>query len=496
MARVIMVQGTMSNVGKSVVTAALCRAFTRDGYRVAPFKSQNMALNSYVTEDGLEMGRAQAVQAECCLRKPEVSMNPILLKPTTDMGSQIIVNGKVIGNMSAREYFAYKKRLVPQILDAYKKLEKENDIIVVEGAGSPAELNLKTEDIVNMGLAKMLKAPVLLVGDINPGGIFAQLYGTVSLLEKEEQEMIRGMIINKFRGDKGILKPGLAILEEKCKVPVLGVLPYHHLDIEEEDSMSRRFGQKYTNKALIQIGVVHLPHISNYTDFMPFETMENVKLHYITAKDDFEKMDMIVVPGTKSTMADLRWMKESGIAAKIQRLHAQGTLVCGICGGYQILGEAIEDTKGVEGFGRMEGLGILPVATRFVTQKHTIQSHAMIKQKGIFASATNSVVDGYEIHMGETRHLIKDTELLENSTGDAGCYVKNAFGTYFHGIFENSGFMEMVLKELYLRKGIELENSSMMNFREYKEGQYELLGKWAKDNLDMKQIYDILWKGL
>lgn len=496
MAKVLMIQGTMSNVGKSVVTAALCRAFTRDGYRVAPFKSQNMALNSYVTEDGFEMGRAQAVQAECCLRKPDVSMNPILLKPTTDMGSQVIVNGKVLGNMSAKEYFAYKKNLIPQILEAYGKLDKENDIIVIEGAGSPAELNLKSEDIVNMGLAKMLKAPVLLVGDINPGGIFAQLYGTVSLLEKEEQQMIRGMIINKFRGDKEILKPGLAILEDKCKVPVVGVLPYHRLDIEEEDSMSRRFVKNSAARAMIRIGVIHLPHISNYTDFMPFETMENVQMQYISKRDELENMDLIIVPGTKSTMADLAWMKESGIAAKIQRLYAEGTMVCGICGGYQILGEDIEDTSGVEGRGYIEGLKILPITTKFVCDKHTIQSHGILKNEGIFASGKEQDVDGYEIHMGETTLLKTGAELMEYSTGDKGCLLENAFGTYFHGIFENSGFVEMLLKELYARKGIEFENLGSINYSEYKEEQYELLGKWARDNLDMKQIYDILWKGL
>lgn len=495
MAKAIMILGTMSNVGKSVVAAGLCRTFARDGYRVAPFKSQNMALNSHVTEEGLEMGRAQAVQAECCLRKPEVAMNPILLKPTTDMGSQVIVNGRPIGNMSARDYFAYKKNLVPEIMAAYEKLERENDIIVIEGAGSPAELNLKSGDIVNMGLAKMVKAPALLVGDINPGGIFAQLYGTVALLEPEEQGMIRGLVINKFRGDKEILKPGLSILEEKCRVPVMGVLPYHHIDIEEEDSMSRRF-EKPGKTGLVKISVIRLPHISNYTDFMPLEAVPYVELNYVTNPEELSGSDLIILPGTKSTMDDLDWLMKKGLGGAIVRLHNQGRLVCGICGGYQMLGTTITDLDGAEGAGSMSGLGILNAGTCFSKEKRTVRSFGRIGKKGMFEEFGDTLVEGYEIHMGETNLFGDSQPLMEESTGDCGCVGENAFGTYFHGIFENKEFLECLLEKICVRKGIAVLDEKKIDFSAYKESQYDLLGKWICDNLDMKRVYDILWKGL
>ena len=272
-----MIQGTMSNAGKSLLCAGLCRIFKQDGYRVAPFKSQNMALNSFITEDGLEMGRAQVVQAEAAGVAPQVEMNPILLKPTNDVGSQVIVNGEVLKNMSAREYFAYKKQLIPDIMKAFHKLEEENDIIVIEGAGSPAEINLKKDDIVNMGLAKMVDAPVLLVGDIDRGGVFAQLLGTLMLLEDDEKERVKGLVINKFRGDKTILDPGIVMLEERGGIPVVGVTPYMQVEIEDEDSLTERFNMTKGGKGaeerigLVDIAVIRTPRISNFTDFMLLE---------------------------------------------------------------------------------------------------------------------------------------------------------------------------------------------------------------------------------
>lgn len=310
MAKVIMVQGTMSNVGKSLLTAGLCRIFKQDGYRVAPFKSQNMALNSYITEEGLEMGRAQVMQAEAAGVAPSVAMNPILLKPTNDVGSQVIVNGEVIGNMKAREYFAYKKKLIPDIMKAFEKLSDEYDIIVIEGAGSPAEINLKADDIVNMGMAKLADAPVLLVGDIDRGGVFAQLIGTVMLLEEEERARIKGLIINKFRGDKTILDPGIGMLEERTGIPVVGVAPYLHIQVEDEDSLTERFSGSQ-EAGLIDIAVIRLPRIANFTDFNPFENMEGVSLRYVGNVSDLKNPDMIILPGTKSTMEDLRWLRLS-----------------------------------------------------------------------------------------------------------------------------------------------------------------------------------------
>ena len=316
MAKVIMIQGTMSNAGKSLLTAGLCRIFRQDGYRVAPFKSQNMALNSYITSEGLEMGRAQVMQAEAAGIEPSVLMNPILLKPTNDTGSQVIVNGEVLGTMSARDYFKYKKKLVPDIMKAFRKLSGENDIIVIERAGSPAEINLKTEDIVNMGLAEMANAPVLLVGDIDRGGVFAQLYGTVELLEPEERARVKGLIINKFRGDKSILDPGIEMLEEKCRIPVVGVAPYLDIQVEDEDSLTERFDRNQET-GLIDIAVIRIPRISNFTDFNPLESIPGVSLRYVKHTGDLKNPDVIILPGTKNTMEDLRWLRESGMEALI-----------------------------------------------------------------------------------------------------------------------------------------------------------------------------------
>ena len=341
----IMIQGTMSNAGKSLLCAGLCRIFKQDGYRVAPFKSQNMALNSFITEDGLEMGRAQVVQAEAAGVAPQVEMNPILLKPTNDVGSQVIVNGEVLKNMSAREYFAYKKQLIPDIMKAFHKLEEENDMIVIEGAGSPAEINLKKDDIVNMGLAKMVDAPVLLVGDIDRGGVFAQLLGTLMLLEDDEKERVKGLVINKFRGDKTILDPGVEMLEERGGVKVAGVVPYMHLSIEDEDSLSGQLDNH--DVGVIDLAVIRFPRISNFTDFNVFERLEGVSVRYVSSVQELGQPDMIFLPGSKNTMGDLRWMRQNGLEAAVKKL-AVHIPVWGICGGYQMLGRTISDPHGVE----------------------------------------------------------------------------------------------------------------------------------------------------
>lgn len=345
MAKVIMVQGTMSNAGKSLIVAGLCRIFAQDGYRVAPFKSQNMALNSYITEEGLEMGRAQVMQAEAAGVKPSVLMNPILLKPTNDVGSQVIVKGEVLGNMRARDYFSYKKKLIPTICEAFSELEKQADIIVMEGAGSTAEINLKSDDIVNMGLAKLVDAPVLLVGDIDRGGVFAQLLGTLMLLEEDEKARVKGLIINKFRGDKTILDPGVEMLEERGGVKVAGVVPYMHLSIEDEDSLSGQLDNH--DVGVIDLAVIRFPRISNFTDFNVFERLEGVSVRYVSSVQELGQPDMIFLPGSKNTMGDLRWMRQNGLEAAVKKLAAH-IPVCGICGGYQMLGRTISDPHGVE----------------------------------------------------------------------------------------------------------------------------------------------------
>ena len=372
MAKKIMIQGTMSNAGKSLIVAGLCRIFKQDGYRVAPFKSQNMALNSYITGEGLEMGRAQVMQAEAAGIRPQVCMNPILLKPTNDTGSQVIVNGEVLENMKARDYFAYKKKLIPDILKAYHTLEQQADIIVIEGAGSPAEINLKENDIVNMGLAELLDAPVLLVGDIDRGGVFAQLIGTLVLLEEKERERIKGLIINKFRGDVSILDPGIKMLEEKGGIPVTGVVPYMHLVLEDEDSLSDRFTD-HEEKA-VDIAVIRFPRISNFTDFMVFESIEGVSVRYIDTPEKLHHPDMIILPGSKNTMGDLKWMRQNGLEAAIKK-HAQNrdAVIFGICGGYQMLGECITDPYGVEEGGMLRGMELLPLETEMEQEKTRTQ---------------------------------------------------------------------------------------------------------------------------
>ena len=377
MARVIMIQGTMSNAGKSFLVAGLCRIFKQDGWRVAPFKSQNMALNSFITKEGLEMGRAQVMQAEAAGIDPMVCMNPILLKPTNHTGSQVIVNGEVIGNMSARDYFAYKKQLIPDIRKAFRKLEEYADIIVIEGAGSPAEINLKENDIVNMGLAQMLDAPVLLVGDIDRGGVFAQLLGTLMLLTEEERKRVKGLIINKFRGDKSILDPGITMLEEKGGVPVTGVVPYMELALEDEDSLTGRFDRK--KEGLIDIAVIHYPRISNFTDFNVFEQFPEVTVRYVTSISELHHPDLIFLPGSKNTMGDLKWMRQNGLEAAVKRLAGE-IPVFGICGGYQMLGETIADPDGVEEGGSIRGMELLSVTTVLQKEKRRCQTEGSVGQ--------------------------------------------------------------------------------------------------------------------
>jgi adenosylcobyric acid synthase len=486
----IMVQGTMSNAGKSLVVAGLCRVFAQDGYLVAPFKSQNMALNSYITEDGLEMGRAQVMQAEAAGIKPSVYMNPILLKPTTDVGSQVIVNGKVLGNMKARDYFAYKKKLIPDIIAAVDELSKDVDIIVIEGAGSPAEINLKENDIVNMGMAELVDAPVLLVGDIDRGGVFAQLYGTLELLEPKEKERVKGLIINKFRGDKTILDPGVTMIEEKGGVPVVGVLPYMNISLDDEDSLSERF---YKNeKKALDIAVIRLPHISNFTDFNVFDEYEEVGVRYIKSVRDLGDPDMLIIPGSKSTVADMKWLRESGLDAAIQKYADKGGIVFGICGGFQMLGERIEDPSGVEGGGEVNGIGLLPVVTTLEEQKVRKQVEGTIENAtGGLEGFKGLKYIGYEIHMGNTHPTDENGlyGLTENKTG----YCKdNVYGTYIHGIFDGENIASTLIKALADKKGIELKASEQVDYKAFKESQYDVLAEMIREYMDLDTVYRMI----
>ena len=483
MAKNIMIQGTMSNAGKSLLCAGLCRIFRQDGYRVAPFKSQNMALNSFITADGGEMGRAQVVQAEAAGIEPDVRMNPILLKPTTDVGSQVIVNGVVQGNMRAMEYYRRKREFVPAVLEAYDSLAAENDIIVIEGAGSPAEINLKQEDIVNMGLAKLVDAPVLLVGDIDRGGVFAQLYGTVALLEPEEKARIKGTIVNKFRGDRKILEPGLETLEQLCGVPVAGVIPYVHVDIDDEDSLSTRFTRD-TGRKDIDLAVIRLPRISNFTDFAPFERFENVSVRYVEKVSDLHDPDMILLPGTKSTIADLKWLRESGLEAAVLKVASAGTPIFGICGGYQMLGRTVSDPEQVEaaGISEISGMNLLDMDTLFRGEKVQTQTEGIFENiPGLFSCLNGLAYQGYEIHMGRS---------MERRS--AVTCKGNVYGSYIHGIFDAPGVAEAILGALCRKKGLDPARLGSFDPKAYKEAQYDKLADAVRSGLDMDLVYRVL----
>lgn len=483
MAKNIMIQGTMSNVGKSLLCAALCRIFRQDGYRTAPFKSQNMALNSFITKDGFEMGRAQAVQAEAAGIEPDVRMNPILLKPTTDVGSQVIVNGKAQGNMNAMVYYSKKTDYIPVIMDAYRSLEREYDIIVIEGAGSPAEINLKRSDIVNMGLADMVDAPVLLVGDIDRGGVFAQLYGTIALLEESEKRRVKGTIVNKFRGDRSILDPGIRILEDLCRVPVAGVVPFMQVDIDDEDSLTERFSRNIERKD-IDIAVIRLPKISNFTDFSPFEHYDNVSLRYVNSSKELYHPDLIFLPGTKSTISDLIWLRQSGLEALIKKAAASGTPVIGICGGLQMLGEKICDPDHFESenVNEYDGMGLLPIETVFRSEKTQCQTSGTFSDiKGLLSKLNGLHYRGYEIHMGQSS--------LQNGTF---CDSGNVYGTYIHGIFDLPGISDTILESIKEKKDGISAPFNLFNLCVHKQQQYDILANTVRDALDMNFIRRVL----
>lgn len=486
-AKCIMVQGTMSGAGKSLLCAALCRIFKQDGYKVAPFKSQNMALNSYVTRNGMEMGRAQVMQAEAAGIEPDVRMNPVLLKPSSDIGSQVIVLGEVRGQMTATEYYEYKNSLMPEVMKAYNELAERNDIIVIEGAGSPAEINLRENDIVNMGMAEAAGAPVLLAGDIDRGGVFAQLYGTVKLLTEDEQKRIAGLIVNKFRGDIDILAPGLKMVEEKTGIPVLGVVPYIRVDIDDEDSLAPRLNAKSEVKPL-DIAIIRIPRMSNFTDFAPLEAHEVIGARYVQSAEELHNPDMVIIPGTKSTMDDLLWMRQNGIESAIQKLASSGTPVLGVCGGYQMMGEKLQDPHHIEGdLEEMHGMGLLPTETTFTNLKTRTRFTADVKAKDF----EGAKLDGYEIHMGES--IVKGDPFLTLENGkDDGCACGTNFGTYLHGLFDTGELTEKLVKYLCDRKGIEYSEAAPISHSAYVEKQYDILADGVRAAMDFDKIYKIM----
>lgn len=536
-AKAIMVQGTMSGAGKSLIAAGLCRIFAQDGLAVAPFKSQNMSLNSAVTPHGFEIGRAQTLQAQACGIPAEPAMNPILLKPTTDVGSQVVVMGKPVANMAARDYFKYKTSLIPTVRAAYDDLASRHDVVVIEGAGSPAEINLKHNDIVNMGMAKMAASPVLLVGNIDCGGVFAQLVGTHALLEDDERRMLKACVINKFRGDVTLLRPGLDELERRMGVSVAGVVPYTPLDLDDEDGFSAMQGTGGAN-ALLDIAVVRLPHISNFTDFDALAALPEVRVRYVSHAEELGHPDLVVVPGTKATLGDLAWLRACDLDAALRQHAVAGGLVLGICGGYQMLGLEIHDPLGMEGGGRQEGLGLLPVRTTF-TQEKTLCSSAgaTLQLAGPFADLSNLDIAGYQIHMGQTTLeggmpfcLLADTNDAAGNTvqaftcvggndtvydqrgctrcngklsGDAaqpayedGCVAGTVMGTYLHGLFDSVAFTQTLIDMLLARKGMSGARINAQDRAARREQQLDMLADTLRTSLDMELVYRILEEGI
>ncbi|MBI5286744.1 MAG: cobyric acid synthase [Deltaproteobacteria bacterium] len=510
-----MLQGTASHVGKSLLVAALCRIFKGEGLRVAPFKAQNMALNSFVTKDGGEIGTAQAFQAEAAGIEPTTDINPILLKPTSDVGSQVIIHGRVYKNMKATEYHRFKKEVVGFVLESYNRLAKEYDVIVIEGAGSPAEVNLRDGDIANMGLAELLNAPVILIGDIDRGGVFAHLVGTMELLAPSERERVKGFIINKFRGDIGLLRPGIDFLEDRTGLPVLGVVPYlNDIMLPDEDGVVLEEVKSQKSKVKsedIPTAIIKLPRISNFTDFDPFRFEPDVAIRYITSPNRLEGADLVIIPGSKNTLEDLQWLWETGLAEAIIEYAEMGGRVIGICGGFQMLGRTVKDPYWIEsGVGEVKGLGLLDVETVLEREKRTYQIEAVVKgfkgsrgqgvkglKGGSRSTAHGSRVKGYEIHMGETvsngrpfsvitKRGNNPVNIKEGATSSDG----RIWGTYIHGIFENDGFRTGFLNEVRAAKG--LPTRRVVPFREKRDEGIDRLAGIVWRSVDMQGIYAIM----
>ena len=487
----IMFAGTGSDVGKSIIAAAFCRIFKQDGYCPAPFKAQNMALNSYATPEGLEIGRAQAVQAEAAGVPCHTDMNPLLLKPQSDHTSQVVLHGKPIGNRPAYDYFRKEGReeLRKEVYAAFDRLSARYNPVVMEGAGSLAEINLRETDLVNMPMAIHAGADVILVGDIDRGGVFASVYGSLMLLTPEERKHVKGILINKFRGDIRLFEPGIKMLEELCGIPVLGVVPYYKdIHIEEEDSVSLAMKSVHAMQGKVNVAVVLLRHLSNFTDFNVLERDPRVHLFYTNNVDGLEKADIILLPGSKSTLDDLYELRRNGVAGAIVRARRRGATIMGICGGYQMMGQQILDPEHVEGdLEALPGLGLLPMVTRMSGEKVTRQI------KFTLSGSSSDRMDGYEIHMGVTTPVEGETvcplNRLEDGSMD-GCRVdEKCMGTYIHGILDNASFIEFLLKPYAHQL---TEEAETFNYQTYKEQQYDKLADHVRAHVNIPLVYQIL----
>ncbi|HZP03516.1 MAG TPA: cobyric acid synthase [Terracidiphilus sp.] len=506
-ARSLMVLGTASHVGKSLTTAALCRIFTRAGLRVAPFKAQNMSLNSAATPDGLEIGRAQALQAEAAGVPPTVHMNPVLIKPGSDTSAQIVVRGKVWQTLDARTYHNHRAiTLLPIVEESYRELASTNDVVVLEGAGSPAEINLKDNDIVNMRMARLAQAPCLLVGDIDRGGVFASLLGTCALLDDEERRHIRGFLIHKFRGDQSLLMPGVHTMEQRLEIPCMGVVPWlHKLDLDEEDSIgfakntSAEWDQAL-NSAKLCIAVIAFPSISNFTDFTPLLAEPSVSLRYIREPAHLPTTGIVILPGSKQTAEDLNWLRSQGLEQPLRQYLQNGGLLVGICGGFQMLGHEILDPHGVESGGGQRGLGLLPITTTLEKRKITTPARGELSGATLFGTPIERPeLCGYEIHMGQTAYLpdaIPFAKIHHNTEEDEildGCVSLNGrvWGTYLHGIFDHDSFRHTFLKTA--RAALHMpEAIGLFNWRQHRQQQLDRLADTFAEALDLNAIFGLL----
>ena len=495
-----MVQGTASHVGKSVLVSALCRIFRQDGFRVAPFKAQNMSNNSYVTADGGEIGRAQAVQADAAGVEARVEMNPVLLKPEADHISQVVVMGRPLLSAKARDYFGLKPQLWEAVHSSLDSLREDFDIVVAEGAGSPAEINLKATEIVNMRVALYANAPVLLCGDIDRGGVFASLVGTLELLEPEERDIVKGLVINKFRGDPGLLTDGITWLEDRTGIPVAGLVHhYRDIHIPEEDSVALDAPERSSIPSVLDVVVIQLPHIANFDDFDPLARHPGVNLSYVDSPAQLGNPDLVIIPGTKTTIPDLAWMNDQGLSKAVKTLSASGSAIIGICGGYQILGTKLRDPECIESsIKELDGLGLMNLTTIFEGSKETHRIKGKVAETtGLLAGAAGVSVSGYEIHMGRTIGEGISPPFLIEDRADAPVFGNgdpegaldasgSVMGTYIHGLFHNGELRTEILKELARRKGVSLvDTSSDVNL----DREYDKLADWVRSSMDMDLIY-------
>ncbi|MBM7557116.1 cobyric acid synthase [Halanaerobacter jeridensis] len=502
MTKSIMIQGTASNVGKSILTIALCRILTQDGYQVAPFKSWNMALNSYVTNNGAEIGRAQAVQADAAGIDATADMQPLLVKPKGEGQAQVIVRGSPRGDFGVdRKNQDYINWALEVIDDSLTALSQQFEALVLEGAGSPAEINMKEQDLANMKVAKLKQTPVLLVADVNRGGALAAVVGTLKLLEPADRDLVQGIVLNKFRGDFELLEPGIEFLEEKTGKPVVGVLPYcHDIKIPDEDSVS--LANLSSTKAEIKIAVINLPHLSNFTDFDALALEPKVEVDYVSAEADLSDYEAVIIPGTKNTTADLKYLKDTGLAAKIIKAAEDEIIVVGICGGYQILGQKLLDPNLTEGDDKaLTGLGLLDLETTFREEKATHQVQAAVNDGYEFCSAQK--ISGYEIHMGQTQRgagvepLLTITERSGEKVTMPDGAVNQAnlvWGTYLHGIFDNDQFRREWINYLRQQKGLAKLAGDSIEQRKELEASYDALAEMVRENLDLELLYRIMEK--